>query len=60
MIYLFFSPIIIAKIAGAWVEIKKGNLTNESVRGIVNTTNNEMNLMRGVYNSWSHIVYSAC
>lgn len=37
-----------AKIAGAWVEIKKGNLTNESVRGIVNTTNNEMNLTGGV------------
>ncbi|TSM60544.1 Poly [ADP-ribose] polymerase 14 [Bagarius yarrelli] len=36
------------KIAGVWVEIKKGNITNDSVRGIVNSTNTEMNLMRGV------------
>ncbi|KAK2850446.1 hypothetical protein Q7C36_009229 [Tachysurus vachellii] len=36
------------KIAGVWIEIKKGNITNESVRGIVNTTNNQMNLTGGV------------
>ncbi|XP_053482454.1 protein mono-ADP-ribosyltransferase PARP14 isoform X3 [Ictalurus furcatus] len=36
------------KIAGVWIEIKKGNITNESVRGIVNTTSKEMNLTTGV------------
>ncbi|KAK3543959.1 hypothetical protein QTP70_031865 [Hemibagrus guttatus] len=36
------------KIAGVWIELKKGNITNESVRGIVNTTNNQMNLTGGV------------
>ncbi|KAF4086741.1 hypothetical protein AMELA_G00087870 [Ameiurus melas] len=36
------------KIAGVWIEIKKGNIINESVRGIVNTTNKEMNLTTGV------------
>ncbi|XP_026783862.3 protein mono-ADP-ribosyltransferase PARP14 isoform X1 [Pangasianodon hypophthalmus] len=36
------------KIAGVWIEIKKGNITNESVRCIVNTTNDRMNLTVGV------------
>ncbi|KAI5107530.1 poly [ADP-ribose] polymerase 14 isoform X2 [Silurus meridionalis] len=36
------------RIAGVWIEIRKGSITNESVRGIVNTTNNQMNLTGGV------------
>ncbi|XP_072542636.1 protein mono-ADP-ribosyltransferase PARP14 isoform X2 [Salminus brasiliensis] len=36
------------KLAGVWIEVKKGNITNETVRGIVNTTNNQMNLTNGV------------
>lgn len=57
-----FPPIV--KIAGVWIEIKKGNITTESVRGIVNTTNNQMNLTGGVcYDLYlwfvsTHIVYS--
>ncbi|KAM9486658.1 protein mono-ADP-ribosyltransferase PARP14 isoform 1-T1 [Clarias gariepinus] len=36
------------KIGDVWIEIKKGNITIETVRGIVNTTNNQMNLTGGV------------
>ncbi|XP_066542681.1 protein mono-ADP-ribosyltransferase PARP14-like isoform X3 [Hoplias malabaricus] len=36
------------KISGVRIEVKKGSITNETVRGIVNTTNNKMNLMGGV------------
>ncbi|XP_007232471.3 protein mono-ADP-ribosyltransferase PARP14-like isoform X2 [Astyanax mexicanus] len=36
------------KVAGVRIEVKKGNITNETVRGIVNTTNNQMNLTSGV------------
>ncbi|KAK1797640.1 hypothetical protein P4O66_008005, partial [Electrophorus voltai] len=36
------------KIAGVRIEVKKGNITNETVQGIVNTTNDQMNLKRGV------------
>ncbi|XP_060785283.1 protein mono-ADP-ribosyltransferase PARP14 isoform X3 [Neoarius graeffei] len=36
------------RIGGVWIEIKKGNIITESVRGIVNTTNKEMNLTGGV------------
>ncbi|XP_076854433.1 poly(ADP-ribose) polymerase family member 14-related sequence 3 isoform X2 [Brachyhypopomus gauderio] len=36
------------KIAGVWIEVRKGNITNETVRGIVNTTNDQMNLTGGV------------
>ncbi|KAF5890242.1 poly [ADP-ribose] polymerase 14-like, partial [Clarias magur] len=36
------------KIGDVWIEIKKGNITIETVRGIVNTTNKQMNLTGGV------------
>ncbi|XP_036426953.1 protein mono-ADP-ribosyltransferase PARP14 isoform X2 [Colossoma macropomum] len=36
------------KIAGVRIEVKKGNIINETVQGIVNTTNNQMNLTSGV------------
>ncbi|XP_062861863.1 protein mono-ADP-ribosyltransferase PARP14 [Trichomycterus rosablanca] len=36
------------KIAGVRIEVKKGTITNETVRGIVNTTNDQMNLTGGV------------
>ncbi|KAI5628569.1 poly [ADP-ribose] polymerase 14 isoform X2 [Silurus asotus] len=36
------------RIAGVWIEIRKGSITNESVRALVNTTNNQMNLTEGV------------
>lgn len=41
-----FLPLV--RIGGVWIEIKKGNIITESVRGIVNTTNKEMNLTGGV------------
>ncbi|XP_035265187.1 uncharacterized protein LOC118223123 isoform X3 [Anguilla anguilla] len=36
------------KIHGIRIEVKKGDITTETVRGIVNTTNNELNRKRGV------------
>ncbi|XP_030643397.1 protein mono-ADP-ribosyltransferase PARP14 [Chanos chanos] len=36
------------KIGGVRVEVKKGDITTETVRGIVNTTNRDMNLKGGV------------
>ncbi|XP_017550531.2 protein mono-ADP-ribosyltransferase PARP14 isoform X1 [Pygocentrus nattereri] len=36
------------KIGGVRIEVKKGNIINETVRAIVNTTNNQMNLTSGV------------
>ncbi|KAI4880407.1 hypothetical protein NFI96_019081, partial [Prochilodus magdalenae] len=36
------------KIGGVRIEVKKGSITNETVKGIVNTTNDQMNLTRGV------------
>ncbi|XP_035265189.1 protein mono-ADP-ribosyltransferase PARP14 isoform X2 [Anguilla anguilla] len=36
------------KIHGIRIEVKKGDITTETVRGIVNTTNNELNLKGGV------------
>ncbi|KAK3568819.1 hypothetical protein QTP86_017386 [Hemibagrus guttatus] len=52
------------KIAGVWIELKKGNITNESVRGIVNTTNNQMNLTGGVsgaiFGAAGHSVQQEC
>ncbi|XP_061089956.1 protein mono-ADP-ribosyltransferase PARP14-like [Conger conger] len=36
------------EIHGIRIEVKKGDITKETVRGIVNTTNNELNLKAGV------------
>ncbi|KAI4880408.1 hypothetical protein NFI96_019082 [Prochilodus magdalenae] len=36
------------KIGGVRIEVKKGSITNETVKGIVNTTNDQMNLTGGV------------
>ncbi|XP_061089954.1 protein mono-ADP-ribosyltransferase PARP14-like [Conger conger] len=36
------------KIHGIRIEVKKGDITTETVSGIVNTTNNELNLKAGV------------
>ncbi|MBN3324776.1 PAR14 polymerase, partial [Atractosteus spatula] len=36
------------KVCNVTVEVKKGDITCESVRGIVNSTNKELNLMEGV------------
>ncbi|XP_056611144.1 protein mono-ADP-ribosyltransferase PARP14-like [Triplophysa dalaica] len=36
------------KIGSVRIELKKGDITNETVRGIVNSTNREMTLMGGV------------
>ncbi|XP_056322010.1 protein mono-ADP-ribosyltransferase PARP14-like isoform X2 [Danio aesculapii] len=36
------------KIGNTRIEVKKGSITNESVRGIVNTTNRDMSLRGGV------------
>ncbi|XP_067265758.1 protein mono-ADP-ribosyltransferase PARP14-like [Chanodichthys erythropterus] len=36
------------KIGSVRIEVKKGNITNETVRGIVNTTNRDMSLRKGV------------
>lgn len=49
IVYSFNSPVV--KIAGVRIEIKKGNITNETVRCIVNTTNNQMNLTGGVFHT---------
>lgn len=37
------------KIGSVRIELKKGDITNETVRGIVNSTNREMTLKGGVF-----------
>lgn len=41
-------PVNQVKIHGVRIEVRKGDITNETVRGIVNTTNADLNLTRGV------------
>ncbi|KAI4899304.1 hypothetical protein NFI96_022821, partial [Prochilodus magdalenae] len=42
------APVNQVRIEGVRVEVKKGNIANETVRAIVNTTNREMDLKTGV------------
>lgn len=44
---------ITAKICGVRIKVKKGDITMESVKGIVNTTNANMNLNGGRVSKWS-------
>ncbi|KAM6984986.1 LOW QUALITY PROTEIN: protein mono-ADP-ribosyltransferase PARP14 [Aplochiton taeniatus] len=40
--------LILVRIHGVMIEVRQGNITNENVRGIVNTTNANFNLTGGV------------
>ena len=44
----FFLSLTLVKIKDALIELKKGNITAETVKAIVNSTNEDVNLKNGL------------